>query len=180
MSRLLVVIDMQNDFVTGSLGTKEAETIVPSVVAKIKAYKKAGSQIIYTRDTHEENYLETSEGRKLPVKHCVKGTWGWELAEEIQKTVISPEQIYDKGTFGSVALAEKIKEEREKDTELEVELVGVCTDICVISNALLLKAYVPEMPITVDASCCAGVTTESHCKALATMKMCQIDIINED
>lgn len=177
MSKILVVIDMQNDFITGSLGTKEAQGIVERVVEKIESYKQEGHKVIYTRDTHEVNYLETSEGKQLPIEHCIKETWGWHLAEAIQKTVISSSQIYDKGTFGSVELGEKIKVLSEEEPHLEVELVGLCTDICVVSNALLIKAYVPEMPITVDSACCAGVTPESHEMALGTMKMCQINVI---
>lgn len=176
MSKVLVVVDMQNDFITGSLGTKEAQAIVEPVVAKIEAYKAAGQKVIYTRDTHHENYLHTSEGKKLPVEHCIKGTFGWQLADPIAKTVVSAAQLYDKGTFGSVELGEKIKELAEEDATLEVEVIGLCTDICVISNALLMKAYAPEVEISVDASCCAGVTPESHDNALAAMKMCQITV----
>lgn len=177
MSKVLVVVDMQNDFITGSLGTKEAVAIVEHVVNKIESYKAAGYKVIYTRDTHYEDYLHTSEGKKLPVKHCIKGTFGWQLADPIAKTVVSAAQLYDKGTFGSVELGEKMKELAEEDKALEVELVGLCTDICVISNALLIKAYVPEVEMTVDASCCAGVTPDSHRNALEAMKMCQINVI---
>lgn len=176
MSKVLVVIDMQNDFITGSLGTKEAQGIVEKVVDKIESYKAAGCQVIYTRDTHHEHYLETSEGRKLPVEHCIQGTWGWQLHEAIAKTVVSAEQVYDKPSFGSIALGEAMKELVDEDQDLEIELVGLCTDICVISNALLIKAYTPETEIYVDASCCAGVSPESHDNALEAMKMCQIQI----
>ncbi|MEE1072979.1 MAG: isochorismatase family cysteine hydrolase [Cellulosilyticum sp.] len=176
MSKVLVVVDMQNDFITGSLGTKEAVAIVDDVVAKIEKYKAAGWKVIYTRDTHHEDYLHTSEGEKLPVEHCIKGTFGWQLADPIAKTVVSSAQLYDKGTFGSVELGEKMKELAEEDKALEVELIGLCTDICVISNALLIKAYAPEVAITVDATCCAGVTPESHKNALEAMKMCQITV----
>lgn len=179
MSKLLIVVDMQNDFITGSLGTKEAEAIIEKVVKKIEAYKKQGHQVMYTRDTHDEMYLTTSEGKKLPVIHCVKGTSGWQLTPAVQKTVMSEEQIYDKETFGALKLGEKIKHLSEKEADLEIELVGLCTDICVISNALLIKAYVPEVAISVDAACCAGVTPESHTNALNAMKMCQIEIIND-
>lgn len=178
MSKILIVVDMQNDFITGSLGTKEAEAIVERVVEKIEIYKQQGHKVIYTRDTHDETYLSTKEGEKLPVIHCVKGTLGWQLATAIQKTVISANQIYDKRTFGAVTLGEKIKCLSEEEADLEVELVGLCTDICVISNALLIKAYAPEVAITVDAACCAGVTPESHEIALSAMKMCQISILN--
>lgn len=177
MSKVLVVVDMQNDFITGSLGTKEAQGIVEKVVEKITSYKEAGHKVLYTRDTHSENYLSTREGSNLPVEHCIKGTWGWQLADAIAKTVISSSQLYDKGTFGSVTLGEKMKALAEEESNLEIELVGLCTDICVISNALLIKAYVPEVSICVDASCCAGVTPESHKTALEAMKMCQIQIM---
>lgn len=179
MSKILIVVDMQNDFITGSLGTKEAEAIVEKVVEKIGAYKKQGHEVLYTRDTHNETYLETSEGKKLPVIHCVKDTPGWHLAPAIQKTVASEEKIYDKETFGAIQLGEKIKHLSEEEPDLEIELVGLCTDICVISNALLIKAYVPEVAISVDAACCAGVTPESHTNALNAMKMCQIEILNQ-
>lgn len=179
MSKILIVVDMQNDFITGSLGTKEAEAIVEKVVKKIEVYRKQGHQVLYTRDTHSETYLTTSEGRKLPVIHCVKGTPGWNLAPEVEKTVVSAEQIYEKETFGAIKLGEKIKHLSEQEADLEIELVGLCTDICVISNALLIKAYVPEVTISVDAACCAGVTPESHTNALNAMKMCQIEILNE-
>lgn len=170
---------MQNDFIIGSLGTREAEAIVENVISKIEVYKKEGHKVVYTRDTHESDYLTTSEGKKLPVEHCIRGSWGWQLAEAVSSTVINESQIYDKGTFGCVTLGEEIRALSEEESNLEVELVGLCTDICVVSNALLFKAYAPELPITVDASCCAGVTPESHVQALATMKMCQINIVNE-
>lgn len=177
MSKVLVVVDMQNDFITGSLGTKEAQGIVEHVVNKIEAYKSAGLKVIYTRDTHQEDYLHTSEGKKLPVEHCIKGTWGWQLADPIAKTVVSAAQLYDKPTFGCTQLGEKMKALAKEDAALEVEVVGLCTDICVISNVLLMKANIPEAEITVDASCCAGVTPESHKNALEAMKMCQINIV---
>lgn len=177
MSKVLVVVDMQNDFITGSLGTKEAEKIVADVVRKIEAYQTSGNQVIYTRDTHDQNYLETSEGKKLPVAHCIEGTWGWELEASIAKTVVSEASICNKPTFGSVALGEEMQRLAMEDKNLEVELVGLCTDICVISNALLIKAFVPEAMIRVDAKCCAGVTPDSHKNALEAMKMCQIQVM---
>lgn len=181
---ILIVVDMQNDFVTGSLGTPEAQAIVPKVVEKIEGWK---GEVLYTRDTHYEDYLETQEGKHLPVKHCLRGTWGWDLVNEVEST-ISDEQwnkinpVYDKHTFGSVQLSKDVKSITWwPDLELtSITLVGLCTDICVISNAMLLKAAVPEVPIIVDASCCAGVTPESHKNALAAMKMCQIEIENEE
>lgn len=176
----LIVIDMQNDFITGSLGTKEAEAIVPKVVEKIRD----ADAIFYTQDTHDDDYLNTQEGRLLPVKHCIEETPGWELeprvkeALELRKDQIRVEQ-FKKGTFGSTALAEAIKRRYEENTQEwnEVELVGLCTDICVVSNALLIKAFCPELKITVDASCCAGVTPEKHEAALETMKSCQIVVV---
>ncbi len=171
MRKILVVVDMQKDFIDGSLGTKEAQAIVNPVIEKMKSYGK--SDIYVTRDTHGENYLETAEGKNLPVVHCVKGTEGWQLHPEIE-ALAEPSHILDKPTFGSLQLMELLRQENEKES-LELELVGLCTDICVVSNALLLKAAMPEVPIRVDASCCAGVTPESHKAALLTMSMCQIE-----
>lgn len=172
MRRILVVVDMQKDFIDGSLGTKEAQAIVPSVVAKMKSYNK--SDIYLTRDTHSENYLDTAEGKKLPVVHCVEGSDGWQLQAEIE-ALAEPDHIINKPAFGSMTLMEQLKAENEKET-LEIELVGLCTDICVVSNALLLKAAMPENNIRVDSSCCAGVTPQSHEAALTTMRMCQIEV----
>ncbi len=171
MKRLLVVIDMQTDFVNGSLGTKEAEAIVENVKAKIEEYQSEGWKIIFTRDTHPENYLETQEGKKLPVKHCIKGSEGWEVIPELRPYV---RNVIDKPTFGSTDLVAYVKSENVE----QIELIGLCTDICVVSNALLLKANYPEMSIAVDAACCAGVTAASHEAALTTMQMCQIDVRN--
>lgn len=168
MQKTLIVIDMQNDFIDGSLGTAEAAAIVDNVKAKIDEYKAAGNEIIFTRDTHCENYLDTPEGKKLPVVHCVKGTPGWEIS---QMLCTEGCDIIDKPSFGWTKWNKRSFE--------EIELVGLCTDICVISNALILKAFFPEAEITVDASCCAGVTPETHNAALAAMKMCQINIIGE-
>ncbi len=171
MKKILVVVDMQNDFVDGALGTKEAQEIVGRVVEKIKSYP---SDCVYaTRDTHTEDYLNTQEGKFLPVVHCVEGTEGWQLKKEVAE-VLKDAVIVNKPTFGSVALADMIFLELQAHQEIEVELIGVCTDICVVSNALLLKARMPEVTIKVDPSCCAGVTPESHEAALKTMQMCQI------
>ncbi|MDD5807832.1 MAG: cysteine hydrolase [Oscillospiraceae bacterium] len=175
MRKILVVVDMQNDFIDGSLGTKEAQAIVPKVVEKIREYDPWN--IYLTRDTHYENYLDTQEGRNLPVVHCVEGTDGWQVREEIAEAAGKATYV-DKPSFGSSKLAGMLMTERAQEA-LEIELVGLCTDICVVSNALLLKAAMPEAPITVDASCCAGVTPERHKTALETMKSCQIRIINE-
>lgn len=171
MKELLVVIDMQNDFVTGSLGTKEASAVAGNVREKIASYIENGQEVVFTRDTHEENYSGTQEGRFLPTVHCIRGTAGWELIPEIS-SLSEGRKIFDKPSFGSVELAEYIRDGAYDS----VEFIGVCTDICVVSNALLVKAYAPELPVSVDASCCAGVTPESHDSALLTMKMCQIII----
>ena len=170
MRNILVVVDMQKDFVDGALGTPEAQEIVGAVMDKIRSYPP--ENIYATRDTHRPDYLETAEGRRLPVVHCVKGTPGWELYPGV-KELLADAVIVDKPTFGSVELARMLAAENEKE-ELEIELIGLCTDICVVSNALLLKAFMPEVKIAVDASCCAGVTKESHGAALQTMDMCQI------
>lgn len=173
MRKILIVVDMQKDFIDGSLGTKEAQKIVPAVVKKIQSYPM--KDIYVTKDTHGENYLETSEGKHLPVVHCIKGTEGWELDERVE-VVTKGAVVVEKPTFGSIELMELLKTENEKET-LEIELVGLCTDICVVSNALLLKAAMPENRICVDASCCAGVTSQSHEAALTTMRMCQIEVV---
>ncbi len=166
MKNTLIVVDMQNDFIDGSLGTKEAQAIVENVKSKIEQYKKRGDEIIFTRDTHRENYLETPEGKKLPVVHCVEGTYGWQIADGLD---VDGAVYIDKPTFGYLGWSGMNFE--------NIELVGLCTDICVVSNALILKAMFPNAKISVDASCCAGVTPQSHNSALETMKMCQIDII---
>lgn len=166
MKNTLIVVDMQNDFIDGSLGTKEAQAIVENVKAKIEQYKKCGDEIIFTRDTHRENYLETPEGKKLPVVHCVEGTYGWQIADGV---AVDGAVYIDKPTFGYLGWSDMNFD--------NIELVGLCTDICVVSNALILKAMFPDAKISVDASCCAGVTPQSHNSALETMKMCQIDII---
>lgn len=170
--KYLIVIDMQYDFVSGSLGTAEATAILENVKNKIGTYHKdpVNCRILYTQDTHNEQYLNTQEGRYLPVEHCVKGTNGWEIVKEL---LVPKAEIIEKPAFGSLELAERIAAAGDVES---IELIGVCTDICVISNALILKARFPEVPISVDARCCAGVTPESHEKALATMRMCQIDV----
>lgn len=172
MRKILIVVDMQNDFIDGALGTKEAVAIVPAVIRKIRSYPE--DQVYATRDTHPKNYLETQEGRYLPVRHCIKGTQGWEIRKEIAE-LISEEHIFDKPTFGSVELAEEMRRLAGEE-ELEIELVGLCTDICVVSNALMLKAFLPETKISVDPSCCAGVTPEKHRAALETLSSCQIQL----
>lgn len=172
MRKLLLVIDMQNDFIDGALGTPEAAAIVDRVAEEISKYP--AEDIIATRDTHPENYLETQEGRNLPVVHCVKGTAGWALNAKVA-AALRGAAVIDKPTFGSTELAERIAA-LARNEELDITLVGLCTDICVVSNALLLKAYLPETPVRVIAGCCAGVTPESHQAALDTMRMCQIQI----
>ena len=171
MKELLVVIDMQKDFVDGALGTKEAQNIVDHVVNKVKKAKECGKDVIFTKDTHHQNYLLTQEGRNLPVAHCIKETPGWELIPQLLE-LAEDCVILEKPVFGSTALAHMaVKEGYES-----IELIGLCTDICVISNAMILKSFLPEAKISVDASCCAGVTPESHKNALEAMKMCQITI----
>lgn len=173
MKKLLLVIDMQNDFIDGALGTKEAIAIVPNVVKRIQEFD---GDVLYTRDTHFENYMETQEGRNLPVPHCIKGTPGWELCSELQALCSADNSpVLDKVTFGAKDLPAYLKA-RYPDGIESVELIGLCTDICVISNAMVLKAFFPELPVSVTASCCAGVTPESHENALNAMKMCQIAI----
>lgn len=166
MKKTLIVVDMQKDFIDGALGTKEAVAIVENVKKKIAEYQANGDEIIFTRDTHQADYLQTNEGKHLPVEHCIEGTAGW----QIYKGLEVPGAIYiNKPNFGYVGWADYRLE--------EVEMVGLCTDICVVSNALILKATFPEIKVTVDASCCAGVTPESHEAALTTMKMCQVEVV---
>lgn len=167
---ILIVVDMQNDFISGSLGTAEARAIVDNVVDKVKNFN---GRIIFTRDAHEDNYMDTQEGKNLPVSHCIIGTDGWQIHSALAPFA---KEVIDKPTFGSVTLAHLLQALDNIDS---ITLVGICTDICVISNAMLLKAYMPEVPITVDASCCAGVTPASHKNALEAMKCCQINIVNE-
>lgn len=172
MKKLLVVIDMQNDFIDGALGTKEAVAIVPKVKKKIEEYYTNGDLVVFTRDTHYSDYLETQEGRNLPVEHCIVNTQGWKISNELD-TSKSP-MIINKASFGYNSWNTFYFGNIES-----IELVGLCTDICVISNALIIKAHAPEIKMIVDASCCAGVTPESHKNALEAMKMCQINVIGE-
>ena len=174
MQDFLIVVDMQKDFIDGALGSEEAQKIVVKVREKIEGF---GGKVIYTRDTHEEGYLQTQEGRNLPVSHCIRETQGWQISGELPAE--KAYAVVDKPTFGSVELGERLREENERETIRQVVLVGLCTDICVISNALLLKAFLPETEVVVDASCCAGVTPESHKTALQAMKSCQVTIENE-
>ena len=174
MKKILVVVDMQKDFVDGALGTSEAVAIVDNVVNKIENFD---GDIIVTYDTHFENYMETQEGKNLPVPHCIKGTDGWQLDAKVQAALANKAyRVIEKPTFGSTELPEFIKV-NYSNTEVEFELIGLCTDICVVSNALMLKANFIESKVSVDASCCAGVTVDSHNAALTTMKMCQVNVI---
>ncbi len=176
MKKILIVVDMQKDFVDGALGSPEAVAVVDGVVKKIREHD---GDIIVTYDTHFENYSETQEGKKLPVPHCIKGSDGWKLDSKVQEALDGREyKTIEKLTFGSTELPEYIKENYNPD-EIEIELIGLCTDICVVSNALLMKANFLETKVSVDASCCAGVTVESHNAALTTMKMCQVNVIGE-
>ena len=174
MKKNLIVVDMQNDFINGSLGTPEAVSIVPKVADKIRTFD---GEIIVTKDTHFGDYLDSAEGKKLPVEHCIRGTEGWNLHPEIEEALSEKDyHTLEKLTFGSVDLPDMLFE-LTPDEEISIELVGLCTDICVVSNALILKAFFPDVNISVDSSCCAGVTPESHESALDTMKSCQIDIL---
>lgn len=176
MKKFLIVVDIQKDFVDGSLGTKEAQSIIENAATKIKNFD---GEIFVTFDTHFDNYLETSEGSKLPVEHCIKGRDGWELDEKISDALADKKfTSVEKLSFGSLSLPRLIKN-AAGDEPFSIELIGLCTDICVVSNALILKASFPEATISVDASCCAGVTPQLHDAAIMTMKSCQIDIINQ-
>ena len=171
--QILIVVDMQNAFITGTLGSEDAKQIVGNVVEVVKSHK---GDIYFTRDTHEKNYLDTQEGKNLPVAHCIKGTEGREICPELQKFTENA-VVIDKPAFGSMELAEKIKKAAEQNGIESITLVGLCTDICVISNAMILKAALPEVPVQVIEKCCAGVSIESHKNALEAMKMCQIAVI---
>lgn len=168
MKKTLIVVDMQKDFIDGSLGSKEAEAIVENVKKKIEQYRANGDEIIFTRDTHQSNYLETNEGKHLPVVHCIEGTDGWKISDKLE---VADAIIIDKPSFGYM---------NWKDYNLEeVELIGLCTDICVVSNALIIKATYPEINVSVDANCCAGVSPATHNAALETMKCCQVNVIGQ-
>lgn len=207
--KILVVVDMQNDFIDGALGTQEAVDIVPAVVKKIEEFD---GLVVLTRDTHQQDYLSTQEGMKLPVPHCIEGTDGWQINVDVMEAAdrqaemlsenyaddddavmltIDP-SIFNKPTFGCIELGEALVRANQAEPDIEngidaedtadmiegIEVIGLCTDICVISNAMLLKAFLPEVPVVVDAACCAGVTPESHMRALGAMQACQIDVIN--
>ena len=171
----LIIIDVQNDFITGSLGTEEARRMLPRLLEKVSRFS---GEILLTQDSHSDNYPDTQEGKLLPVSHCIIGTEGWEFHRDLEKLRAERNaKVYRKPCFGSVSLVDDLKDAYEKELLDSVELVGICTDICVVSNALLLKAYLPQMRIVVDAGCCAGVTPKTHQAALETMKMCQIEVV---
>ena len=172
MQDILVVVDMQNDFIDGALGTKEAVTIVPKVEEKIRNFK---GTVLFTRDTHETWYLDTQEGKKLPIPHCIRDTEGWQIRRELDD--LRKTEPIDKETFGSTDLAADLVAMNIDDEIGSITFVGLCTDICVISNAMLIKAFEPEVPVYVDGRCCAGVTPESHRRALEAMAVCQIHVL---
>ncbi|MCI9476919.1 isochorismatase family cysteine hydrolase [Anaerovoracaceae bacterium 41-7] len=172
-NKILLVIDMQKDFVTGALANQEAQQIIENIKKKIESYKERGLPVFFTRDTHGEDYLNTQEGRLLPVPHCIKGSDGWQIIDELADYVAEGNTL-DKPSFGCLDLPKWLCDKLAGASPAEIELCGVCTDICVISNGMILKAAYPETPITVEGSCCAGVTPESHNNALEAMKMCQI------
>ena len=173
MQDLLIVVDMQNDFIDGALGTREAQAIVDKVKEKILDFK---GPVIFTRDTHGENYMETQEGKNLPVPHCIKGTDGWQIRPELD--ALRKTRPVDKPGFGSVELGRMLLDMNAEEAIGSVTLVGLCTDVCVISNALVIKAFLPEVPVKVDAACCAGISPQSHDNALSAMAMCQVEILN--
>ena len=172
MQNVLIIVDMQNDFIDGALGTKEAVAIVPNVLEKIKNFD---GTILFTRDTHSENYMETQEGKNLPVPHCIKGTQGWQIRQELEE--LRTTEAIDKVTFGSSELPEKLLALHEENPIESITFVGLCTDICVISNVMVTKAFLPEVQLIVDSACCAGVTPQSHNNALEAMKMCQVKVV---
>ena len=173
MRKILIVVDMQNDFISGALGSDDAKSIVANVRNKIKAFD---GEIYFTKDTHYDDYLETQEGKNLPVKHCIKDTWGWEIEDSLKEFATNP--VIEKETFGSSSLGIFLSQIEEEEHIDEITFIGLCTVICVISNAMVAKAFVKEAKLIVDASCCAGVTKASHNTALDAMKACQVDVIN--
>lgn len=172
--KVLIVVDMQNDFIDGALGTAEAQAIVPKVEQKLKDFD---GTVIFTRDTHFDDYLSTQEGRNLPVPHCLYQSDGWQIRDELQPYM--GDIVIDKLTFGSDELGLLLSELNDEAPIESIEFVGLCTDICVISNVMIAKAFLPEVPLLVDASCCAGVSPETHHNALEAMKVCQVQVINE-
>ena len=179
MRSILIVVDMQKDFVTGALASAEAQAILPEVKSKISEYDRDVKEIIFTRDTHGEDYMQTNEGKHLPVPHCIKGTDGWQICAELTDGITSEYKTVDKPTFGFLGWKDVLVSETADGSDLDIEMIGVCTDICVVSNALILKAMYPEAMVRVDAGCCAGVTPEAHAAALVTMRSCQVDVIDK-
>lgn len=175
MDKILLVIDMQNDFISGSLGTEEAKAIVPNVKAKIDSYRKENDYVYFTQDTHYENYLNTLEGKNLPIEHCIFGTWGWEIEESVKGN--DPMERITKCSFGIPTEQMGRFENLFVDGNVEIEIVGLCTDICVLSNAIIFRRLFPNSKVTVDSSCCAGTSVEAHENALKAMRMCQIEVI---
>ncbi|MCR5148890.1 MAG: cysteine hydrolase [Eubacterium sp.] len=177
MQKFLIVVDMQKDFIDGTLGTAEAVKIVPAVKARIEKALLEGEKVVFTRDTHREDYLSTQEGKNLPVVHCIENTEGWQISSELRAlSETKGVKVINKPTFGSRVLAEYLAAENEIEEISEITLIGLCTDICVISNAMMIKAFLTEVPVKVVADCCAGVTPESHENALKAMTMCQIAV----
>lgn len=177
--KIVVVVDCQNDFITGSLGTPEAQTMIPRLIDKIN-HSSDDTYFIFTKDTHYENYLKTAEGKKLPIEHCIKNTEGWEIPIELTEHFVNSPLVIEKQTFGSYALIKKIEEiieANENDKLEEIELCGLVSDICVVTNALILKTSFPECDIVVNSKCCAGTTPEAHEAALAVMRSCQIEVV---
>lgn len=173
MKNVLVVVDMQNDFVTGSVGSKEAQAILPYAIRKVEAARAAGTDIVFTLDTHSEDYLQTCEGQTLPIEHCIKGTDGWAFCSEIEDAVEGLDiPRFEKGAFGSPELAVYLRDQGYTD----IEFIGICTDICVISNAIMVRSMLPEAKVSVDAKACAGITPEGHETALEAMRICHINI----
>lgn len=171
MRDILIVVDMQNDFIDGALGTPEAVAIVPNVKKKIQEFEGV---VLFTRDTHESNYLQTQEGRNLPVPHCIRGTDGWQIRKELDE--LRTTEPIDKVTFGSSQLGPILSQMNSEEPVGSITFIGLCTDICVISNVMIAKAFLPEVPIIVDAACCAGVSRQSHENALKAMEVCQVEV----
>ena len=171
MRDILIVVDMQNDFIDGALETPEAVAIVPNVKKKIQEFEGV---VLFTRDTHESNYLQTQEGRNLPVPHCIRGTYGWQIREELDE--LRTTEPIDKVTFGSSQLGPVLSQMNSEEPVGSITFIGLCTDICVISNVMIAKAFLPEVPIIVDAACCAGVSRQSHENALKAMEVCQVQV----
>lgn len=177
MKRIMVIVDMQKDFISGALGTKEAQDVLKRLAHRLTHELDEDTFVVFTKDTHSEDYLKTPEGKKLPVAHCIKGTDGWEIPEELTNPFLNSPVVIEKPTFGSIELMNWLSDLIDIQEVTEITFCGLCTDICVVSNALMAKAFFPNAVIVVDSTLCAGVTPETHEAALTTMKMCQIDVI---